>query len=105
MKQAFVIVLSLVFLEVAAVGVVSADTTASPSPSPQTRVVKKTRQVCTTTYGGATQCRDEVIEEVVPDKPIDITEVNTGIGSVTIILATLIFGGVGLFALAQKQLK
>lgn len=89
--------------------IIIASFSTAPAFADGTETKTTTKTICTTTYGGGTECRDEVVtEEVVRDetpKEEIITEVDTGIAEVAIIAAALVLGGVGLFALAQNQLN
>lgn len=64
----------------------------------QTETKETTKQVCTTSYGGVTECRDEVVREEI------IREVETGMAEILLVASGLFAGGFGLFVMAQKQL-
>lgn len=64
-----------------------------------------TNTVCTSTYADGVQCYDEVTEVEVPAEAFNVVEVDTGLAETSLILAVLFFGGLALFAVAQKQLR
>lgn len=67
-----------------------------------------TRQVCrteTTAYGGTTTvCHDEIREQVLREKG-DEPLPDTGLIESMFVVTALVAGGMGLFALAQRQLN
>lgn len=97
------ITLALVLLVATQVSAVSAD------GDQKTEVKTTTKQVCTTTYGGATECRDEIVKEEIKREEVvkreEVIKVETGIVETMLVVSSLFAGGLGLMAVANKQLK